>query len=141
MSTQLFAILASAGLATAGLAAASATRSADALPTGAVALAADDQGGGNRCRVEILRTGPGGTAATVRRELEGGECLCSMTTGPEGNNGSAENLVLALLRDRTCEGAPPAAVDGGANGGLLGGLIGAAALGGLAAGLGGKSNG
>lgn len=141
MSIQLFAILAAAGLATTGVAAVSATRSVDALPTGAVSLAQGDSGSGNLCRVEIVRTGTGGTANTVRRELEGGQCLCSMTTGPAGSNGSAEDLVNALLRDRTCEGPPPAGANGGMNGGVLGGLIGAAALGGLAAGLGGKSNG
>lgn len=138
MNTQLIALLASAGLATAGVAATSATRSADALPIGAVAFADGDGGGGGQCRVNIVRTGASGTANVVRTELEGGGCICTMTTGPANNNGSAEGLVDALLRDRTCQG-PPAA--GGVDGGLLGGLIGAAALGGLAAGLGGKSNG
>lgn len=144
MTTQFIALLASAGLATVGLAATSATLSADALPTGVVSLAGDGDGGGGAriCRVEIVRTGAGGTASTVRSELEGGQCLCTMTTGPANSNGSAENLVNALLRDRSCEGAPAAgAEETGGGGGVLGGVVGAAAIGGLAAGLGGKSNG
>ena len=70
MATQFIAILAAAGLASAGVTAASETRSAGALPESTVNLMAQDDagGGGQKCRVEVVRSGAGGTASVNSRD-------------------------------------------------------------------------
>lgn len=143
MATQFIAILAAAGLATAGMAVASETRSAGALPELTTEFMQEGTGGGQKCRVEVLRTGAGGTAAVTRSTGAGG-CVCTVTTGPAGSNGAAEDVVAALLRDRECEGAPNAGDEGaggGSNGAVIAGIVGAVAIGGLAIGLGSDSSG
>jgi hypothetical protein len=110
------------------------------------------QGGaaGEKCVVNVDRNGSPGVANVTRSVLANGQCVCNVSTGPEAGNGSAESVVTALLRDKTCDGAPAAntgteqagsSAGGGASGGVLGGVVGAVAVGGLAAGLGGKSKG
>lgn len=111
------------------------------------------QGGatGEKCEVIVDRNGTPGVANVTRSALANGQCVCNVSTGPEAGNGSAESVVTALLRDKTCDGAPSAgntgteqagsSAGGGASGGVLGGVVGAVAVGGLAAGLGGKSKG
>jgi hypothetical protein len=155
VTVKIIALLASASLATTGSFAVSATRAADVLPGAPSAFMADGNDGGEKCRVEVVRTASPGAADVTRSVLANNRCVCIITTGPKSNNGSAEAIVDELLKDRTCDGAPPAgntgagqtagsggaASGGGASGGVLGGLLGAVAVGGLAAGLGGKSKG
>ena len=148
VTAKLVAILASAGLASSGVYAASATRAADVLPAASVALMAQGSATGEKCVVNVDRNGTAGVANVTRSVLASGQCVCNVSTGPEAGNGSAEGVVSALLRDRTCDGAPAAgdagaeqAGGGGGSGGVLGGVVGAVAVGGLAAGLGGKSKG
>lgn len=57
---------------------------------------------GQKCRVDVVRTANGGTVSVVRRIIDGGSCVCTITTGPVGNNGRAEATVANLLRDRKC---------------------------------------
>lgn len=124
MSSQVVALLASAGLVGAGLASAGQTRAFEALPvlTAAAASAAGDD---RLCRVDVIRTGDAGSAI-VNRIDETNRCVCVITTGPKDRNGSAENIVEALLRDRTCDGAPAAIAEtaassaGGASGAIIG---------------------
>ena len=68
---------------------------------------------------------------------DNGDCVCTISTGPELNNGAAEAIVVALLRDRECESTPPPGAKQGVGGGAAaaGGLAAAAAA--AAAGLGG----
>lgn len=139
------AILASASLASAGVYGASETRAADVLPEGASTfMGGGDAGGAGQCRVDVVRSGQSGVA-NVTRAVSNGQCVCTVTTGPASGNGPAEEVVNALLRDRTCDGAPAAGdtgqTAGGGGGGVLGGVVGAVAAGGLAVGLGGKSKG
>jgi hypothetical protein len=128
VASQLVALVASAGLVGAGLATAGQTRAFEALPALASATASaagDDQ----LCRVDVIRSGNAGSAVVNRIE-ERNRCVCVVTTGPKDRNGSAEGIVEALLRDRTCDGAPapaPAAVaetaasaGGGASGAIIG---------------------
>lgn len=112
-------------------------------------------GAGQKCRVNVLRSGPAGTAQVTQAVLGNGDCICTVTTGMGGVNGSAENVVIALLRDRECAGAPPAdgltnqgvgissagVSGGGGMGAALPLVLGVAAVGGLAAGLGSSSQG
>lgn len=128
MSTQFVAILAAAGLVGAGVAGAAETRAFSAIP-GAVSLMSDGQGGGDKCRVDVIRSGTPGAADITRQVLDNGNCVCIVTTGPVQTNGAAEEIVKALLRDRTCASAPLAAVTG-ANPGVGGAVSGAAVSGG-----------
>ncbi|MGH6785210.1 MAG: hypothetical protein ACREBO_00110 [Novosphingobium sp.] len=138
-------MLAAASLASTGIAATGAHRSADALP-GYAATAADPAlGGGQKCRVDIVRTGASGTSAISRTELPDGDCVCTIVTGAASSNGAAENAVNALLRDRECRDAPlnrQSARSGGAggSGAVIGGILGAVAIGGLAVGIGGSDS-
>lgn len=149
MTARIMAILVSASLVSAGAYGASATRAADVVPGLPSSLMAEsDSGGTDKCRVDVLRSGQAGVAKVTRDTLPDGSCVCSVTTGPQAINGAAEEVVTALLRDRTCDGAPSAgeigsgqSAGGGGSGGVLGGLVGAIAVGGLAVGLGGKSKG
>jgi hypothetical protein len=119
-------------------------RSADALPSASVVMAAGAPEIA-KCRVDVLRTVAGGRADITRSELSDGTCVCTVTTGPQTINGSAEDIVVGLLRDRECAGAPVAGGNplsaGGSILGLLPAVVGAPAVGGLAAGLGSSSPG
>ncbi len=144
MASQLIASIAAVGLLGSGLVAATETRSYAVLPALTATTVADGQGaGGEKCRVDVVREGLPGEAAITRQVLDNGDCVCTIRTGPASNNGSAESIVVALLRDRECAGAPLAYAPGssgagaggagGAGGGGGGlGAGGAAALGGLA---------
>jgi len=90
-----------------GLASADGTRSSAALPAARTIQAEDMAGsGGNLCRVEVVRSASPGTASITRLVEADGACLCTVTTGPAQTNGAAEELVSAVLRSRTCDGAP-----------------------------------
>ena len=156
MSSQITAAIVAFGLVGAGVASANETRSVSALPTQSL-MAVDGigagAGAGGECRVDVIRSGAPGSADVTRQVFNNGSCVCTITTGPSGNaNGSAEAIVGALLRDRTCDGAPPAgemgtqasgaAGGGSGSSGLLLPLAGGAALAaGLAVTLGKDSNG
>lgn len=154
MSAKIIAVLATVSLATSGVYAVSATRAADVLPSAPSAFMAEGEGSGEQCRVDVVRSEPSGVANVTRSVLPDGQCLCIVKTGPQDSNGTAENVVRELLERRSCDGAPPpadvaqggsvgggASAGGGMSGGAIGGLVGALAVGGLAAGLGGKSKG
>lgn len=159
MASQLIASIAAVSLLGTGLVAASETRSSAVLPALTSTTLTDGQGGGEqKCRVDVVRDGLSGSADVSRQVLGNGDCVCTIRTGPSSNNGSAESIVVALLRDRECVGAPAVAgaaggssagaggVAGGAGAGGIGSggiaaLGGLAVAGGLAAGLGSKSPG
>ena len=107
MTSQILAATASVALIGANLAGVG-TRSIDAMPSIQSAIADGDGGSDNRCRVDVVRSGTAGVATVTRQDLAGGQCVCIVTTGPAGSNGSAEDVVTNLLRDRTCGDAPPA---------------------------------
>lgn len=128
MSTQIFAALAAAGLIGASIAGATETRAIDAIPGAAALMGAGEGGGADKCRVDVVRSGTAGTADVTRQVLDNGGCVCIVTTGAAASNGSAEDIVRALLRDRACDGAPLAAAAGSNPG--VGGAVSAAATGG-----------
>jgi hypothetical protein len=130
VASQVLAVLASVGLIGAGVATAAETRAFDALPVLGAAGAADNA---RLCRVDVIRSGAPGSAAVNRLERDD-TCICKITTGPRDTNGSAEDIVNALLRDRTCDGAPPPVAEAAAHGagGASGAIIGVV----LAAGVG-----
>ena len=85
---------------------------------------ADGEGAGasDMCRVDVVRTGASGTVTSTRTVLRDGSCVCTLVTGPNGNNGNAEDVVTGMLRDRTCPESPmvgqpvrEAAMEGGHN--------------------------
>ena len=150
MTGSFFSVLAAAGMVTAGVAATATVRSADALPSVALAAGAP---AASKCSVRVVRTGTPGAADIVREQLADGGCVCVVSTGPASANGPAEDAVKGLLRDRECSNAP-APGEGAANavnaataasfapvGGLLPVVLGASGAGGLAATLGNASNG
>lgn len=106
MTSQFIAAAASVALLGAGFSAVDGTRSAEALPMNSVSLAQGDVAGGGSCRVDVIRSAPAGAADITRHVLTDGTCVCTVTTGPAGGNGGAENIVSNLIRDRACEGAP-----------------------------------
>jgi hypothetical protein len=104
VTSQFVAAAASVALLGAGFSAVDGTRSADALPMQSVSAArglADAP-----ARVDVIRTGPSGTAKITRTVLTDGTTVCTVTTGPEGTNGAAEDIVTDLLRQKSCTGAP-----------------------------------
>ncbi|MFM5931579.1 MAG: hypothetical protein ACKOPQ_11770 [Novosphingobium sp.] len=120
MTSQLVAMLAAAGLVTAGVASTAETRSAASLPLPVMAGAAS----GGQCTVNVIRTGEAGSANIYRQQLENGACVCNIVTGPEANNGNAENAVRQLQSSRTCPDAPAAGANAAAQGANAGGVSG-----------------
>jgi hypothetical protein len=108
VSSQFIAAAASVALIGTGFATAEGTRSAEAIPAfNASLVAADGASGNNKCRVDVFRTGTAGTADIRRFSETDGTCVCIVTTGEKNVNGSAEEIVVNLVRDRSCDGAPP----------------------------------
>lgn len=139
MTSQFIAAAASVALLGAGFTAVDGTRSAESLPMTSVSVAQNDVAGGNRCRVDVIRSAPGGAADITRSVLTDGSCVCTITTGPAGGNGNAESIVANLIRDKTCDGAPAPSVDGAKPAGFVGPatiipaiILGTAGAGGLA---------
>lgn len=136
---MLFQIIAAASVISllgADLAAGGETRADQAMP----AIRASFTGGamGDKCRVDVVRRAASGSANITRQVLDGGGCVCTVTTGPIGSHNPAEDIVSNLLGGRECDGAPntqtqyqPAEASGG--GGVTGGglAMGGAALAGL----------
>lgn len=148
MSTQILSALAAFGLIGAGVAGASQTRAIDALPVTVAMAGAGQAAASGKCRVDVVRTGTPGTADVTRAVAENGGCICVVTTGPVAANGTAEEIVKAFLRDRTCDAAPPAsptgqtaAAAGGGIGPILPVVLGALGAGGGAAAAGGGGDG
>lgn len=155
MSSQFVASVAAIALVGTGLANAGDIRASQAIPLAVSAMSSSDSGGSSddKCRVDVNRTGADGSADITRQVLENGKCVCIITTGQAASNGPAEDTVKALLRDRTCAGAPLAAVNPGAVAGAAAGaagsgtgalipvLLGGVAAAGLAVGLGKSSKG
>ena len=103
------------GLFTGAVAQAGATRAADQGPGQA--------GSAEQCRVEVSRAAGSGTYSVTRR-VSNGQCICYVSTGPSTQGGLAEASVAAILRDRSCAGAPPAVVQAaGGGGGAMGTLL------------------
>jgi len=123
VTSQFLAATASVALIGAGFAGAG-TRAVDAIPALQTAFADGSGGAGKVCRVDVIRSGTPGVADITRQELDGGKCVCIVTTGPASSNGSAEDVVTNLLNDQTCGDAPlvgktvsEAAAGGGGSGG------------------------
>ncbi len=152
MSTQIVSALAAVGLVGAGAAGSAQTRAFDALPTSVMMMGAGQAAAGY-CRVDVVRSGTSGTADVTRQVYSNGGCVCTVVTGPSPSNGAAEEVVSALLRDRSCDSAPvtearnvgqqvsAAATSGGGNAVVLPVLIGAVGAAGLAIALSNSSNG
>jgi hypothetical protein len=127
VSSQIVATIAGAALVLGGFAAGAGTRSAAALPervglaaSGAAEAAQSLPAG--RCQVEVLRSGAAGSSDVRRRQLDNGDCVCTITTGPSPVNGAAEDIVRALLRDRECTNVLAPADLGNVTGGM-GGVV------------------
>ena len=148
MTSQFIASVAAISLLGAGVAASSETRSYAVLPALTSTSVANGEGAsGQKCRVEVVREGMPGAADVARTVLDNGDCLCTVRTGPANNNGSAESIVVALLRDRECTNPVSAGqlAQGAGGGGGIGGALpfvlgGLAVAGGVAVGLGGKKS-
>ena len=146
MTSQFIAAAASVALLGAGFSAVDGTRSAEALPTNSVSL---NQGLADApARVDVIRSGPSGAAKITRTVLTDGTTVCTVTTGPAGNNGAAEDIVKNLIRDKSCTGAPSpgravaeAATGGGGNSVVIPVLIGTVGAAGLAVAMGNDSKG
>ena len=107
MISQLLAAAASVALVGAGVAGSSGVRSFEAMPTRTSAVAdGDGAGASGMCRVDVVRSGDAGTVTSTRTVLNDGSCVCTLVTGPAGANGNAEDVVTAMLRDRTCPESP-----------------------------------
>lgn len=148
MTSQFIAAAASVALLGAGFSVVDGTRSAEALPMNSVSMGqalADPP-----ARVDVIRSGPSGTAQITRTVLTDGTVVCTVTTGPAGSNGDAEDIVKNLIRDKSCAGAPapgrPVAeaatgTTGGGSGVVLPVLIGTVGAAGLAVAMGSDSKG
>jgi hypothetical protein len=146
--TQLLAATASVALIGAGAVAPSSIRSSEAMPSVQSAVAdGDGAGASDMCRVDVVRTGQSGTVTSTRAVLKDNSCVCTLVTGPAGNNGNAEDVITAMLRDRSCPNSPmvgqPVSEAAEANhGGLvIPVLVGVVAAAGLAVALSAKSRG
>ena len=107
MISQFLAAAASVALVGAGVAGSSGVRSFEAMPTRTSAVAdGDGAGASGMCRVDVVRSGDAGTVTSTRTVLNDGSCVCTLVTGPAGANGNAEDVITAMLRDRTCPESP-----------------------------------
>ena len=152
MISQLLAAGASVALVGVGVASTSGVRSFEAMPTRSSAVA-DGEGAGasGMCRVDVVRSGDGGTVTSTRTVLNDGSCVCTLVTGPAGANGNAEDVVTGMLRDRTCPDSPMAgkvgpavssvASSGGGSGLIIPVLVGVVGAAGLAVALSANSRG
>ena len=149
MFSQLLAAAASVALIGAGAVAPSSIRSSDAMRM-AQSVAADGDGASDAgtCRIDVVRTGESGTVSSTRTVLKDHGCVCTLVTGPAGNNGNAEDVVTAMLRDRSCPDSPmvgqavrEVARTGGGSGLIIPVLVGVVGAAGLAVALGAKSRG
>ncbi len=152
MISQLLAAAASVALVGAGVAGTSGVRSFEAMPTRTSAVA-DGEGAGasGMCRVDVVRSGEGGTVTSTRAVLKDGSCVCTLVTGPAGANGNAEDVITGMLRDRTCPESPmtgstgeavsTVASSGGGSGLIIPVLVGVVGAAGLAVALGANSRG
>ena len=149
MSSQLLAAAASVALVGAGVAGTSGVRSFEAMPARTSAVADGQDGGASgQCRVDVVRSGNGGTVTTTRTVLNDNSCVCTVMTGPAGANGNAEDVVTGILRDRTCAESPTvgravsqAATSGGGSGIIIPVLVGVVGAAGLAVALSSNSRG
>lgn len=147
MTSHFVASVAAISLLGAGFAVAGETRSSAVLPALTSISATNGEGAsGQKCSVVENRDGLPGKADVIRTVLGDGSCVCTVTTGPENNNGAAETIVRALRRDRECTNPAelgnldnaPGGGDGGFGG--VGFVAGGVALaGGLGVALGKKS--
>ena len=151
MTSQFLAAAASVALVGAGVAGTAGVRSFEAMPTRTSAFA-DGEGAGagasGMCRVDVVRSGDSGTVTSTRTVLNDGSCVCTLVTGPAGANGNAEDVVTAMLRDRTCPDSPTvgravsaAAQTGGGGGVVIPVLVAVVGAAGLAVALGANSRG
>ena len=149
MTSQFLAAAASVALVGAGVAGTAGVRSFEAMPTRTSAVA-DGEGAGasGMCRVDVVRSGESGTVTSTRTVLNDGSCVCTLVTGPAGANGNAEDVVTAMLRDRTCPDSPmvgravsEAARTGGGGGVIIPVLVAVVGAAGLAVALGANSRG
>lgn len=148
MTSQLLAAAASIALVGTGVAGTSGVRAFEAMPTRTSVVADGEGQGAGACRVDVVRSGEGGTVTTTRTVLNDGNCVCLVTTGPAGANGNAEDVVTGILRDRTCAESPTvgravseAATTGGGSGVIIPVLVGVVGAAGLAVALGSNSRG
>ena len=149
MFSQLLAAATSVALIGAGAVAPSSIRASDAMPM-AQSVAADGDGASDAgtCRVDVVRTGESGTVSSTRTVFKDHSCVCTLVTGPAGNNGNAEDVVTAMLRDRSCPNSPmvgqtvsEVARTGGGSGLIIPVLVGVVGAAGLAVALSAKSRG
>ena len=107
MFTQLLAAAASVAMIGAGAVAPSGFRSSEALPMAqSVTSDRDGDGDSGKCRVDVVRSGQSGTVTSTRTVLRDRSCVCTLVTGPSDNNGNAEEVINAMLRDRSCPASP-----------------------------------
>lgn len=107
MSGQFLSAAASLALLGAWLVSAEGTRSEAVLPAKPTSDVSQSVIATPKCRVEVVRSGAPGTADITHLSEPGGGCICVVTTGPIQGNAEAEELVGSLLRNRSCDGAPP----------------------------------
>lgn len=131
MNTPLT-LLAAAAVATTGLTAAGATRSADLMPAAPLTLAA---GTGQICGVNVIEGTPPGTNVVTNAN---GSCTCNITVAP---GISAQARADLLASGGSCAPKPPANPPANGSFPVTTVVVAGAAAGGLAAGLGGKSPG
>lgn len=147
MMSQFLTAVTSLALIGAGALGSADVRASDAIPMSQTKVTDGDSGGAsNICRVDVIRSGKGGTVNTTRTVLTDNSCVCTVVTGPADDNGNAEDVVAAILRDRTCAASPVVgkavsgvATSGGGRGVILPVLVGVVGAAGLAVALGAKS--
>ena len=149
MISQFLAAAASVALIGAGAIGSADVRASDAVPMAQTKLVdGDGDGAAGTCRVDVVRSGEGGTVSTTRTVLTDNSCVCTVVTGPADANGNAEEVVTGILRDRRCAESPTvgkpvseAARSGGGSGAIIPVLVGVVGAAGLAVALGSQSRG
>ena len=149
MISHFLAAAASVALIGAGAVGSADVRASDAVPMAQTKLVdGDGDGAAGTCRVDVVRSGEGGTVSTTRTVLTDNSCVCTVVTGPADANGNAEEVVTGILRDRRCAESPTvgkpvseAARSGGGSGAIIPVLVGVVGAAGLAVALGSQSRG
>lgn len=75
---------------------------------GGATVASAETNAANTCRVSVDRTQAAGTFQVQRQEMNNGDCVCYVYTGPASQGDAAESRVADVQRSRACADRPAA---------------------------------
>ena len=77
-----------------------------------LAAAAAQDAPAKKCEVTVDRSQPSGVYDVTRQEMENGDCICYVYTGPAPQSDTIENSIATLLQTGECPDAQAAPIAG-----------------------------